>query len=293
LAERYFQFKPVLEETESSLKTDGYHLQVQKKPSALHLFYQNPDRKPIHYLDDSFHLGQKRLALPAMLDLIERNPEKFSPDVLTRPLWQSYLFPVLAQTGGPSEIAYFCQIGRLFEIFDLQQPTYYARLSASLIEKRAEALFDRYELTIEDMAGDVEQLINRIALQSFPKEIEKRFEEFRSKFEENFEDFMSFLNQHDKNLDSLSKQTYGKIDFALSNLEKKVFAQHKKKIQDICNQIYRMSNLLYPEHTPQERLLNINYFISKYGFGVVDFIIHKLDVKNKKHQLINLSEFTG
>lgn len=256
------------------------------------MFYKDPQRLPIHYLDDLFHIGEKRLALPALLDLIERNPERFSPDVLTRPLWQSYLFPVIAQTGGPSEIAYFCQIGQLFELFGRQQPKYFPRLSAIIIEKRAETLFEKYNFTHDDLYGDVEQLINRIAALSFPEEVNKKVAEFRTGLHDSYEDLMRFLLEYDKNLGENAKQTYIKIDFAMNNLEKKLFARHKKKMEDIRQQIYRLAGTIWPDRQPQERVLNINYFISKYGFGIVDFIVKKLDCENGDNQIIRISEYT-
>jgi uncharacterized protein YllA (UPF0747 family) len=247
---------------------------------------------PIHYRDDAFHVGEKLLGLPAMLDLIDKYPERFSPDVLTRPIWQSYLFPVVAQSGGPSEIAYFFQIGRLFELFGLVQPYYFARAGATIVEKRQEDIMSRLNISYADLAGDVEQLVNRIAEESFPEDIKTRVGRFREGFNEEFEDYAGFLIDYEKNLEPMIKQTRGKIDFALSNLEKKILSQHKKRMETTRGQIYRMAEAIFPDDVLQERKLNINYFISKYGFGVVDFIFDSLDVGTDDHQLIYMSRFT-
>ncbi len=291
LIESHFRLKQILDETNRFLKEDGYHIQVEKKPSAVHMFFHDPGRLAIHFLDESFHVGDKRLGLPGMLDLIDRNPEKFSPDVLTRPLWQSYLFPVVAQTGGPSEIAYFSQIGKLFRLFDLTQPCYFPRASATIVEKKPEELFRKYNFNIEDLTGDIEQLINRIAAESFPKEIDNIIRSFRKTMEEEYARFEKEMIAYDENLEPNAKQTYGKIDFALNNFEKKIFSQHKKRMQTVRNQIYKLNEMLYPNKNLQERSLNINYFIAKYGFNVVGFIARSLEVSTVEHQIIPLSKF--
>jgi bacillithiol biosynthesis cysteine-adding enzyme BshC len=292
IIERFFKIKGLLDESAASLKKNGYHVQAEKKESAAHLFYHDPDRLPIHFRDDAYAVGDKKLGLPAMLELIDKYPEKFSPDVLTRPVWQSYIFPVVAQTGGPSEIAYFCQIGKLFELFDLVQPYYYPRISATIIEKRYEESIRKYGIGLADLTGDVEQLINRVAEGSFPEDIKKQVSDFRDNLEASYKRFaQSIIEEYDHSLEGMAEQTYGKIDFALKNFEKKIFSSHKKKMQAARGQIYRLAATLYPNRGFQERSLNINYFIAKYGFDVVGHIVDGLSVDTVDHQLIYLSTY--
>ncbi len=291
LVERQFQIREHLEETERSLMADDYHIQAEKKKTAVHLFYHFPERMPIHYLDDSFVVGEKRLGLTALLDLIDKYPGRFSPDVLTRPIWQSFLFPVVAHTGGPAEIAYFCQIGKLFKLVGLSQPYYYSRVGATLVEKRYEDFLGKYNINLSDLAGDVEQLINRILAGSFPEKLERDIEAGRLKMEKEYTGLTDVIVDFDQSLSPMAEQTWGKIDFALKNLEKKIFSQHKKKMDNTRAQIYRLANALYPDRTLQERMLNINYYISKYGFGIVDYIIEKLDVETSDNQMIYLSQY--
>ncbi len=291
IVERHFAIRSTLTETEQKLLGDGYHIQAEKKPSAVNLFFHDPDRKPMHFLDGSFHMGEKMLGLTGILDLIERNPEKFSPDVLTRPVWQSYLFPVVAQTGGPAEIAYFCQIGRLFELFNLVQPFYYPRTGATIVEKRHEDLLSKLDIKPEELSGDVEQVINKEAGKSFPAEVEKAIESFHDNLEKEYKNFVEIILHYEKSLEPMAEQTFGKIDFALNKFEKKIFSQHKKKTESVRGQIYKLANALFPERNFQERYLNINYFVSKYGYDIIPYIIDRLDIQTTKHQMIYLSDY--
>jgi bacillithiol biosynthesis cysteine-adding enzyme BshC len=291
LAEGHFRMKELMQETARSLENDGYHLQAEKKESAAHLFYHAPQRIPIHFEDGVFLVEDKRLGLPGLLDLIDKHPEKFSPDVLTRPLWQSYLFPVVAQAGGPSEIGYFSQIGKLFELFNLIQPFYFFRPALTIIERRHEILLDNFKIRLTDLAGDIEGLVNDISIRSFPKEIEQTISEFRETLEEDYRGFLKAVMQFDESLEPMGKQTYGKIDFAFGAFEKKIYDHHKKRMEATRNQIYRLATMLFPNKNLQERSFNINYYIAKYGFGVVDFIADKIDASAKEHQLIYISEY--
>ncbi|MCX6827119.1 MAG: bacillithiol biosynthesis cysteine-adding enzyme BshC [candidate division Zixibacteria bacterium] len=291
LVEGHFKLKESLEATSLSLKNDGYHIQVEKKESAVHLFFHNPERIPIHFLNDAYVVGEKTLGLTGLLDLIDKYPDKFSPDVLTRPLWQSFLFPVVAQMGGPSEIAYFSQIGKLFNLFNLVQPHYYPRPALTLVEKRQEELLEKYGLNLPDITGDIENVVKRVTIQSFPKEIEAKIADFRAKFEDAYNEFFSVVRNYDDHLEPMGKQTYGKIDFALNAFEKKIYDHHKQRMQSTRSQIYRLASALFPNSNLQERSLNINQFIAKYGFGIVDFIIKNVDVGTIEHQIIYISEY--
>jgi bacillithiol biosynthesis cysteine-adding enzyme BshC len=293
LIEMYFEVRDTIQDTNNELLNSGYHIQADKKESMVHLFYHNPERIPIHYIDDSFKMGDKTLGLTALLDLIERNPEKFSPDVLTRPIWQSYMFPVVAQIGGPSEIAYFCQIGKLFELFKMVQPYYYVRTGATLVEKRHEELLNKLNINIDDLGSDIEQLINKITGETLPEIVKEKIEIFRDKFEKDYDNFVKAVLDFDSNLEPMTEQTFGKIDFALNALEKKIYTAHKKKMNTVRTQIYKLAGSLYPDGKMQERVLNISYFLSKYGPGITKFIGRTLDVDNPEHQVIYLSQIEG
>jgi bacillithiol biosynthesis cysteine-adding enzyme BshC len=293
LAEGHFRFREILDETNRNLESDGYHIQAEKKESAVNLFIHTPARVPVHYEDDSFVFGDKKLGLTGLIDLIDRHPERFSPDVLARPLWQSYLFPVVAQTGGPSEIAYFAQIGQLFDVFGLVQPYHYARPSLSIIEKRPEELIAKLELRFSDFVGDPEQLVNRVTERSFPKEMEAAIADFKSKFEDAFNGFFAAVRKFDESLEPMGKQTYGKIDFAVNAYEKKIYDHHKRRMISTRNQIYRLGNVLFPYRNLQERTLNINCYIAKYGFALIDFLVKEVSVSSIEHQLLYISEMTA
>ncbi len=208
IVEQYFNMKSILEQTATTIEMDRYHIQAEKKLTAVHLFYHNPGREAIHFADESFIVDNRPIGLPGILDMIERNPERFSPDVLTRPLWQSYLFPTVAHAGGPAEIAYFCQIGQLFRLFKMAQPYYFARPSATLVEKHHEELMIKYGLELNDLTGDIEQVINRIVAETYPHDLEKSFGDFKDGLMDIYDKLKEHLVAFDSTLEPMTEQTY-------------------------------------------------------------------------------------
>ncbi|MEQ6329287.1 bacillithiol biosynthesis BshC, partial [Pseudomonas chengduensis] len=56
-------------------------------------------------VDTSIQFSKKEIE-----SLIEAEPEKFSPNVILRPLYQEVILPNLAYAGGPAEVIYWLQL---------------------------------------------------------------------------------------------------------------------------------------------------------------------------------------
>ncbi len=283
----------LLNNTNLRIEKAKYHLQVEKNDQSLHLFYHWHGRWPIVRTGNSYLAGESKFTKQALMAEIEKNPNRFSPDVLTRPLMQSHLFPTLAQMGGPSEIAYFAQINPLFELFGLPAPVHTARPTATIVEKRYEKVMAEHEISFEELTGDFEQVINRVMAKSFPQDIEQQFQSLREDLFGRFDQFSEKSLQFDPTLKEFARQTAGKIDFLMKAYEAKIFSAHKKRSKETRDKLYRLWYALYPNRTMQDRSLNISYFIAKYGYGVVSFLYERIDPDQPAHQLISLSEYTN
>jgi uncharacterized protein YllA (UPF0747 family) len=175
---------------------------------------------------------------------------------------------------------------------DIPAPLHVARATATLIEKRFDDLMAEHEINFDELTGDIEQVINRVLAKSFPADLEAKFNELKRDIESHFEKFRADSLRFDPNLDRFAEQIHGKIDYNLNQFEQKVFNSHKKKSQQTRDRIYKLHHALQTNRGLQERSLNICYLISRYGFGIVDFIREQLDSEETAHQLISIGEMT-
>ena len=51
-----------------------------------------------------------------LLKLVEKEPTRFSNNVVTRPVMEEWLFNTVAFIGGPSEIKYWAELNEVFKI---------------------------------------------------------------------------------------------------------------------------------------------------------------------------------
>ena len=123
-------------QTSAKLEED-YHAQVKVKP--VNMFYHTDDgRYSIEPVEDIFKLRRKRkqFTKEEILNEIENSPERFSPNVLLRPICQDYLFPTAFYIAGPSEISYFAQVTPLYDFYKIVTPIIYPRSSVTFNGKK-------------------------------------------------------------------------------------------------------------------------------------------------------------
>lgn len=77
--------------------------------------------------------------------------------MLTRPLMQEYLFPVLATVLGPGEIAYWAQTKEAFRALGMRMPLLWPRMGFTCLEGTVNKLLGKYELTAEEIIGHYEE----------------------------------------------------------------------------------------------------------------------------------------
>ena len=280
----------LLSERNQAVQSAGYHLQVQKQDNAAYLFVDLDGRKPVHRRGNDFTVGDRNFTKQELIALLESEPERFSPDVTTRPIFQAWLSPTAVQMGGPSEIAYFAQGNVIFDLFERPLPVHLARPTLTFVEKRFGKLMNEQAISFEEVAGDIEQVINRIMNKSFPEDIEGRYEQLRSEIRRQFDLFSEESLNFDPSLRGFAEQTSGKIDFALKTFESKLFTAHKKRSTDLRERIYRLQNALWPNGAFQDRSLNVANFVARYGYTFVSWLYESVDPLAPGPKLISLSE---
>jgi bacillithiol biosynthesis cysteine-adding enzyme BshC len=156
----------LVQKTTEELLALGYHAQASASETNLNLFYADPSRNPIAASADSTARDDwKRRA--------GDEPEKFSPNVLLRPIYQDTLFPTLAYVAGPNELAYFAQLKRVYEHFDVTMPLIASRASLTVIERAQARFLERYDVELVSLDTDDESVLNDIVRAQTPPQLDE------------------------------------------------------------------------------------------------------------------------
>ncbi len=150
-------FEMARESTEE-LEKLGYTSQIF--PREINLFYLEKGlRERIERTESGFGVVNTELRFSAeeMKNMVDTHPERFSPNVVLRPLYQEMILPNLAYLGGPAEVIYWLQLKQVFETFQVPFPVLLPRNFALIIDATIKQKLEKLNWTIGDMFQDLEQ----------------------------------------------------------------------------------------------------------------------------------------
>jgi bacillithiol synthase len=268
---------------------DNYHAQVKVKP--INLFMSDETgRHLIEPVENEYRLKgkRKRITKDEILDFVENKPEIFSANVLLRPICEDYLFPTGFYIAGPGEISYYAQAMPLYKHYNLQQPIIYPRATATIVEGNIAKILIKYNLSTLDFLMGSDKL-KELVIQSLSNyNLEEEFSKTNESIEKSLKSLSELLGVLDNNLNNVSEATKNKIFHQLGVLKNKAMKAHENKFDSALRQISKAQNIIYPDDNLQERELTIINFINKYGFDFFDWLYNELDVREFKHQILEI-----
>lgn len=272
---------------QSARLEERYHAQI--KPKAVNFFlFHKEGRYLIEPREKDFSLKGTRqyFQKEELLKMAEERPESFSPNVALRPVCQDTLLPTLAYVGGPGEVAYFAQLGPVYDHFNVPMPIIFPRASATLAEVRHQKTMDKYELAIGDFFDTPEHIAKKVVDIVSEVNVDEMFADAEKRIGDIANEMKFGLNYIDPTLLGALESTSSKIAQALQVLREKALAAQKQRHDIALRQIAKISNSLYPGNNLQERELNIVTFMNKYGPDIVNRLFADIDIATTEHQIL-------
>lgn len=266
-----------------------YHAQVKIRP--INLFYNYDEgRYVIEPIDNEFRLKGKRkkFSLDEINNLIEAEPEKFSPNVLLRPICQDFLFPTGFYIGGPSEVAYFAQVLPLYEFYNIDPAIIYPRSSITILERALKSVLDKYGMSLTDIFTDPNKLKNQIINNVSDKNLEEIFKGTKNQIDLAFDNLKEKLFELDKTMGDVTSKYRLKVLGYIDELNGKATESQKKRYEITLRQIDKASANLFPNMNLQERELSFFHYANKYGIDVLKKIFDELAINKFEHQVVEL-----
>lgn len=258
-------FKPIVEKelfekvahksSEAHIALIGKDYKVQVTPRELNLFYiDNEIRQRIVEAENGFSTseGTYSWSVDEMKSLIDQNPEKISPNVILRPVYQEVLLPNLAYVGGAGEIAYWLELKPVFDEFKIDFPTPLVRTPYFVFPEKNAIWLQEQKIDFLSLFGDIDILVNKVVKSLSGDEIsfEKEFEELKS--------FYGALKLKGKRVQpQLEKMILGEEKRAFSslqNVEKRFVKADKQKHEQVLNKLRNIKGKLFPNNKPMERV---------------------------------------
>ena len=263
-------------ETNKTLEYLG--LRIQVNPREINLFYIHDGlRERIVESDGTYSVLDTDITWneSELLDRLEKFPERFSPNVIMRPLYQEVILPNLCYIGGGGEMIYWLQLKSNFEAQGVTFPMLLLRNSALVkTTKQAEKL-QKLNISDKDLFLERSSFINKKVRKISNIDID--FSEQIKHLEQQFKDLHQLAEQTDKSfLGAVNAQEVKQIK-GLKHLEKRLLKAQKRKLKDQIERCTDLQEQLFPNQSLQERNANFSELYLEYGEDLIPKLMESLE----------------
>ncbi len=275
--------------TKEKLRKQGHIIQVN--PRAINLFYLTENyRKRIVKEGNRYfiHETKKEFSETEILEAVEKNPERFSPNAIMRPLYQEVILPNLCYVGGSGELAYWLELKSYFEGENINFPILLLRNAALLITEKQNKKIEKLGLTPKDLFKNQEDLLAQQTRSI--SSIDINFNPQQEHLKKQFKDLYKLAEKTDKSfIGAIAAQEQKQIN-GLEHLEKRLLRAQKRKLKDELNRLIVLRDELFPSGNLQERIANFSEFYEKYGSDLIPLLYERLDPLRLKFNIITVDK---
>jgi bacillithiol biosynthesis cysteine-adding enzyme BshC len=236
------------------LVEQGYKPQLN--PREINLFYlEDGLRSRIELDGDIYKVVDTEISFSKteILDLLESNPEKFSPNVILRPLYQEVILPNLGYVGGPAELAYWLQYKEMFDFYKVDFPVLMPRTFGLYLNKNIQRKSEKLNLGFGDLFTEVEQLKKKY-VHSLNANL--GLESERHQVVKTYESLKKLASEVDVTLIQHVEAQLEKHRQCLDKIQNKFVKAEKRNREDEMAKIIALKEYTFPGGTLQERKVN-------------------------------------
>jgi len=213
-----------------------------------------------HVVDSDLRFTEEQIR-----ELIRTQPEKFSPNVILRPLYQEVIMPNVAYIGGPAEIVYWLQLKEAFDHFNVPFPAIMPRNFAMVIDKTVSRKLEKTGLDPALFFEEKNFLFNHWVLTNTNHKL--TVGEERKTLLSVYEDLRKRAGSIDPTLEPFVGAEGKRALNSLEKIEEKLLRAEKRLHEDRLRQIEQVKDALFPGESLQERTDNfLNFYNQDSGF---------------------------
>lgn len=262
---------------ESTKKLEDLHFK-QVHPRPVNLFYLKDGlRERIERKDDRWVVLNTEIIFSEeeLRTELQEHPERFSPNVVLRPLYQEVILPNLAYIGGGGELAYWFQLRLMFEKLEVPFPMLVLRNSVLWIDEKRQKKMVDLGLAVRELFQPLHEIKKQYVKERAP--VDAELTPYERKLQQIFDELEDVANLTDRSmLGAVNAQRQKQLN-GLENLKKKLIKAEKRRHSVDMEKLERVYYALFPNAGLQERHDNFSTYYCEYGEDFIKTLLEKLD----------------
>lgn len=272
----------IINETQTLIESKfGYKSQALAR--SINLFYLgNGTRERIVHENDKYRVLNSEIAWTdeEIIKHLNEKPENFSPNVVTRPLYQETIFPNIAYVGGGGELAYWLERKAQFEYYNVYYPTLVRRNSLIILNKGITKTLDKLNMTWQELFAPIHEIINKFLQDN--TEVDLSLAEELSQITTIMATIADKALSVDATLKPVVESESVKIVKQIEHIEGRLKRAVKKNEEVKVNQLTTLLGKIFPNDGLQERTDNFFQYYTSYGDTIKDLLLETMNPLDKE-----------
>ncbi len=268
--QQQFSF-PLVAETVSRFPEE---YKIQAAGREINLFYLSDQlRERIISTDHGFRVANTEINFTReeIYRELQEHPERFSPNVILRPVFQEYLLPNVVFVGGGGELAYWLELKQVFDSSEVPFPVLVLRNSFMLVNASASSLLSKTGITVSALFKRTLDLQNELVRRHATLRLD--LDEEKKALNKIYDSVSGVSGKLDPTLAQHTEALRTQALRKLVALEKKMMQAERKRSDAGLRQVTKLKQSLFPNGTLHERVDNILPYLSAHGFHLIDDLL--------------------
>ena len=270
----------LVNQTQDQLAEAGFKSQAHARD--INFFYMKKGiRERIVFENDMYSVlnSDIQFSKSELDQYIDENPDHFSPNVVTRPLYQETILPNLAYIGGGGELAYWLERKTQFEAFGIFYPMLIRRNSVLWVDAGSQKRMDKLGLNLDDFFGNKDAIVKSFVNLQATSELD--FSEQIDGVAKHVDQLIEQGKQVDASLGKALEAEKTRLMKSLDQMSNRIVRAEKQKHDVSIKQIEKLKSKLFPKNGLQERVDNFIPFYLKHGETLFDTLLAALNPLEK------------
>jgi len=219
---------------------------------------------------------------------LHAHPDRFSPNVILRGVYQETILPGIAFIGGGGELAYWMELKNVFNEVKVHYPILQLRNSFMFMNEKQTIQWNSLGFSLEDIFKPLleleldyvkNQTKENLALTNHIVSLNNLY----ASIQQDVIKIDSSLGGHAKNLSIQAEKK-------LTLLEKKMIRAEKRKQKTSIDRIQTIKASLFPKNSLQERVENFSEWVGDYGWDWVEAVLQNSTTLNPSFTIITVTK---
>lgn len=276
----------IVKQTQQKLIDAGYHAQAHSRP--INLFYKIKNlRERIVYESGLYKVNNTEIEFTQeqIISELNRHPERFSPNVILRPLFQQTILPNVMYVGGGGELAYWMQLKEVFHLYRVQYPMLVLRTSAHIISQSIAKRIQKFNFPLSAYFGNLDELKKEFLALS-DKEGVLQIDEEKVMLQSIIESLKVKAEKLDLSLVGWVGAEGTKMEKSLEQILGRLIKTKKGQVDVQLQQLEKIVSSFTPENSLQERIENFLPYYIKHNSKFIELLIENLKPMDKEFTIV-------